>query len=73
MGGYGAALFCCTGFFRGRKGLCGRKYFKGDRVQRNVEIKKNADRKVDDLEESSKVFAGCNLRGVVVGAAVEKS
>ena len=35
--------------------------------------KKNADRIVDDLEESSKVFAGCNLRGVVVGAAIEKS
>ena len=54
MGGYGAALFYCTVFFHGRKGLHGRKYFKGYRVQWNVEIIKNTDGIVD-LEKSSKV------------------
>ncbi|PON86295.1 Cellulose synthase [Trema orientale] len=60
LGGYSAALYCGTGCFHRRDSLCGRKYFRGDRVQWNIESEKNAERTTGDLEESSKVLASCS-------------
>ena len=60
MGGYGAALYCGTGCFHRRESLCGKRYSKGDKVQWNIEREKDADRTVNDLEESSKVLASCS-------------
>lgn len=79
-GGYGAALYCGTGCFHRRESLSGEKYSKGERVQWNIEGKKNEGRSVNDLEESSKVLASCsyekgtqwgNEMGLMYGCPVE--
>ncbi|XP_062078928.1 cellulose synthase-like protein E6 [Humulus lupulus] len=80
VGGYGAALYCGTGCFHRRESICGRKYFKGGKVEWNVQSEKNADRTIDDLEQSAKNVASCSYEkgtewgkeiGLIYGCPVE--
>ncbi|KAK3200012.1 hypothetical protein Dsin_023427 [Dipteronia sinensis] len=80
IGGYYAALYCGTGCFHRRESLSGRKYCKDYRGNKDIEANKNFEKKVNELEEVSKVLANCSYEtdtqwgkemGLVYGCAVE--
>ncbi|KAL5802183.1 hypothetical protein ACOSQ4_030488 [Xanthoceras sorbifolium] len=81
IGGYDTAMYCGTGCFHRRESLCGRKYCKDYRGNRdNIEAKKNDEKTVHELEEASKILANCSYEkdtqwgkemGLVYGCAVE--
>ncbi|GKV37369.1 hypothetical protein SLEP1_g45410 [Rubroshorea leprosula] len=57
LGGYGAALFCGTGCFHRRNSLCGSKYSNENKQVWNVKTQKGDKRKINELEQRSKVLA----------------
>ncbi|KAM7278155.1 hypothetical protein ACFE04_005289 [Oxalis oulophora] len=76
IGGYDAALYCGTGCFHRRESLSGAK-FSG---KRQFEAKRNAEKSVDELQESCKVLASCGYEkgtqwgkemGLIYGCPVE--
>ncbi|GLU23969.1 hypothetical protein SLE2022_399430 [Rubroshorea leprosula] len=57
LGGYAAALFCGTGCFHRRNSLCGSKYSNENKQVWNVKTQKGDKRKINELEQRSKVLA----------------
>ncbi|XP_021905799.1 cellulose synthase-like protein E6 isoform X1 [Carica papaya] len=81
MDGYDAAIYIGTGCFHRRESLCGRKFsedLKGEYLWETN--KKNVEKTVEEMEEESKVLAGCSFEkgtpwgkemGLVYGCLVE--
>uniref|UniRef100_A0A7N0U281 Cellulose synthase-like protein E6 n=1 Tax=Kalanchoe fedtschenkoi TaxID=63787 RepID=A0A7N0U281_KALFE len=79
IGGYGSALYCGTGCFHRREGLCGRKFSRDFKLLLS-NTHKNTLISVTELEEAAKALADCNYEngtnwgremGLIYGIAAE--